>query len=301
MAARLAVLLVHGMGNPTPSFALPLVERVARVLGPRAREIAFEACYWGDLLQRQQDVTWQRLQRAPMRHRAARRWIVSALGDPVSYLSGYLRDVPGAGPARAPAYVAVHARLRESLRTLAARTAPDAPLVALAHSLGGVVVSNHVWDEQRRHGALRPRAELAPPEAPTAAAHEAVDAAGGVAETPMERMETLAGLVTYGCNIPLFLPPSAPIECIAFPPPALPAPWRDGARWLNVYDPDDLLGYPIAEVWDELHGTVIVDRALEVGGVLTGWTPWAHTLYDTDDDFVALVADELRRVLDAGR
>ena len=294
--ARVGVLLVHGMGNPTASFAVPLVERLVRALAPDDARVAFEACYWADLLQGQQDRTWARLQRKPMRHERARRWIVGTLGDPVSYLAGYLRQGE-------PAYAAVHARLRARLVDLARRVGGDAPLVVLAHSLGGVVASNYVWDEQRRHGAVHPHARRATPGAPTTGAHPApgVGAHGpaSAGETPMERMETLAALVTYGCSIPLFLPPSPPIECIRFPPPTLAPRLRAVATWLNVYDPDDLLGYPIGDVWDVTHGTTITDVPLEVGGALVGWTPWVHTRYDTDAGFVALVRDVIARVLAA--
>jgi len=47
-------------------------------------------------------------------------------------------------------------------------------------------------------------------------------------------METLTTLITFGSNIPLFLPPSPPIECIRFPHPVLPPQFAAAARWKNV-------------------------------------------------------------------
>jgi hypothetical protein len=190
---------------------------------------------------------------------------MSALGDPASYLSGYFRN-------DAPVYAKIHECVRTSLERLDARlgTVGNKPLVVLAHSLGGVVMSNYIWDEQRGQGAGR---------------------------TAFERTETLTGLVTYGCNIPLFLPPSPPIECVRFPAPTLPAQYRPAAAWRNVYDPDDVLGYPIADIWDEPHGTVIDDVAINAGMWPMSETPFAHTAYDRDDDFLDIVERVLRGVL----
>lgn len=282
MTNRLAVLAIHGMGNIGPSFAEPMINRLIEELGPLAGNLAFETCYWAPLLQRQQDVTWERLLTSGnMSQHSARRWIVSALGDPVSYLSGYLgKD--------APAYDAVHECMRAALERLERRVIPDAPLVILAHSLGGVIASNYLWNEQRASGTVQPAKELTPLTAPGSGKRSAIG------RTPFQRLERLTTLITYGCNIPLFLPPAPPIECVAFPPPQLPDDWKALSRWLNVYDPDDLLGYPIAGIWDDAKGTSIDDVPLEVGPWPVGETPFVHSFYDRSTGFIQLIAEELR-------
>lgn len=283
MPASVGVLALHGMGNPAPSFAEGMFAALIDELGPIANNVAFETCYWSPILQRQQDVTWERLRNSgPMDQQMLRRWVVNALGDPVSYLSGYLES-------GRPAYDAVHECLRASLSRLEHRLIDgDRPLVVLAHSLAGVVVSNYVWNEQRASNTVRPTRERTPPNATASGTSRAVG------RTPFERMERLLKLVTYGCNIPLFLPPSPPIECIVFPPPQLPQAWKASSRWINVYDPDDVLGYPIAKIWDDDKGTFIDDVALDVGPWPLGETPLAHSLYDRDPDFIRLVAAEIR-------
>lgn len=295
-----AVLAIHGMGNPTPGFAEPLFRGLARRLGDDAARVALEPCFWSDLLEGQQEVTWQRMTEGgpAMRQRTLRRWIVRALGDPAGYLSGYLRDHAGG----APAYVAVHERVRDTLRRLERRLArdgrpADAPLVVLAHSLGGVVMSNYLWDQQAYASgvlaAARPDEPPATP-SPTRPLDQRV-----FGETPFERGETLTAIVTYGCNIPLFLPPAAPTRCIAFPPPTLSPALRRAARWLNVFDPDDVLGYPIARIWDQPPERPIEDVALDVGWPLLSATPLAHTLYDRSARFQARVREVLGEVLAA--
>jgi hypothetical protein len=267
MAARAGVLIIHGMGDPEPSYAEGLIRRVRERLGPSADDAAFEACYWAPILQPKQDVTWQRMLRSGrMDLKAARRWIMSALGDPATYLSGFFR-------AGRPAYADIHACVRSTLARLsdALGGRQDAPLVVLAHSLGSVIVSNYIWDEQQ--GA---------PE---------------IGRTPFERMETLTGLVTYGSTIPLFLPPGRPAVCIRFPPPMLPPPLAAAAVWKNIYDPDDVLGYPLADIWDDPQGTRIVDVDINVGLWPASETPFSHTFYDRDGDFLEHVVELVSAVL----
>ena len=66
--------------------------------------------------------------------------------------------------------------------------------------------------------------------------------------SPFERMEWLVGLVTFGLNLPLFTFAYDPVEAIAFPGGGLPPDEADKARWLNYYDKDDVLGYPLKPI-----------------------------------------------------
>jgi hypothetical protein len=294
-AARLAevgVVIVHGMGDPSRGFAQPLIDGLTRLLRDDAGAIAFEPCFWSDILQESEDEVWRRLQESPtpMHLGALRAWVVGTLGDPTGYLSGYEKQ-------GVPVMHRVHQRLADSIGALELRVRDPAraPLVVLAHSLGGVVVTNYLWNLERAAGEVgTPVSSSLHPGARDVARH-------CIGDTPMQRLETLAGLVTFGCNIPLFLPPEPPYECVRFPRPSLPPQLRESARWLNVYDPFDILGYPLANLWDEAHGTTIDDVALEVGMPGISLTPFSHTRYWTDPAFQSLVSGELRRVLSAAR
>ena len=56
--------MIHGMGDPAPSFAALLIDGLSRSLGDDAAAVAFEPCFWSDILQPSQDEIWRRLQRA---------------------------------------------------------------------------------------------------------------------------------------------------------------------------------------------------------------------------------------------
>jgi hypothetical protein len=289
-AARLGVVIVHGMGDPEPGFADALIEGVSRRLRADAAAVAFEPCFWSDILQAGQDEIWSRLHRAraPMRLAFLRRWVVANLGDPTGYLSGYERQ-------GIPVMHLVHQRFAQSLAAVERRLGDPAgsPVLVLAHSLGTVVVTNYLWNLERAAG-----------EVGTGAASSMYASAREVARqpfgaSPIQRLETLAGIVTFGCNIPLFLPPVPPYECVRFPRPGLPAHLRAAARWVNVYDPFDLLAYPLNELWDEAHGTVIEDVPLEVGLPGISMTPLSHMGYWADGAFHRMVARVIRSVLAA--
>lgn len=272
MGAKLAVLMIHGMGEheDDPDFAAKMVKRLRKRLGGRAGDVEFGSCWWAPVIAQYQRQVWERMTGSgkPLRARALRKFVVNYLGDPVMYLSGYLR---GGNPA----YEQVHECVRGSLATLAgALQKPDeTPLMVIAHSLGATIISNYVWDQQAKD-------EPALPET-----------------TPFTRMETLTSFISYGSTIPVFLPPRRPLECIKFPPPMLRPEYRAVAAWENVYDPDDILGYPIDPVWDVKHGTVIDDIPIRAGFPLLSMTPLSHILYDKDDDFLDVVEDRMNVIL----
>lgn len=290
--AEIGVVIVHGMGDPEHSFALPLIDGLSRSLAGDAAAVAFEVCFWSDILQASQNEIWRRLQlgAATMHLGGLRSWAVGTLGDPVGYLSGYERR-------GTPVIQLVHQRLADSLGAVERRLndSPQAPVVVLAHSLGCVVVTNYLWNLERAAGEVGTGAVSTMHAGAREAARRAI---GG---TPVQRLETLAGLVTFGCNIPLFLPPALPYECVRFPRPGLPPNLKAVARWLNVYDSFDILGYPLSDLWDETHGTKIDDVPLEVGMPGLSITPFSHAHYWADAGFHTLVAGELSRVLGATR
>lgn len=127
-------------------------------------------------------------------------------------------------------YGSIHEKIRSTLADIRVELGDvDKPLIVVAHSLGGLIMSNYVCDAE--HGSTsedgcRPLSEW----------------------SAFERAETLVDLVTMGCNIPLFTLAYDEIESITFPPATLEPGLLDVARWLNVYDRDDVLGYPIKQL-----------------------------------------------------
>ena len=156
--------------------------------------------------------------------------------------------------------------------------------MVLAHSLGGHIMSNYIWDRQcgRQPSLL----------------------------LPLWPIPTLAGLVTFGCNIPLFALAYRAAKPIDLPGSAITKPEViDATRWLNFTDKDDVLGWPLRPLYAKDYPDLtpaqqqtvnkLEDYEIRVGSFATGWTPAAHDGYWTDDDFVSPVADYLQRLLAA--
>jgi len=78
-------------------------------------------------------------------------------------------------------------------------------------------------------------------------------------------METLAGCITFGCNIPFFV---------------------------FAYAKKDIK--PINQAYNK-----VIDRdiPINVGGILTSWNPMSHQKYWTDNDFTKPVARFIKTLL----
>jgi len=271
--AELGVLVVHGMGAQRPGcthgFATAVDGVLARAGVPKGT-VLWEEGYWADVLNGAEDDLWLRMAAGgELEWTRLRRFFLTAFADAVAYQ----RSVPGTGSPDAT-YARIHARLRERLERLRDALGADRPLVVVAHSLGTVIASNYAWDEQHR---------------PTSGA------------SPFARLETLAGLITLGSNLPLFTLALPQVECIAFPAPGLPRALREAARWINCYDPDDVLAWPLRPLGGGYETRVAEDRIVNVGDWRTSWNPASHERYWDDEDVLAPTAELLRQLVLAGR
>jgi hypothetical protein len=87
-------------------------------------------------------------------------------------------------------------------------------------------------------------------------------------------------------NLQAFFPPGTPPEKIA-----------EVTQWLNFYDPDDILGYPMKSLDPKYAKTVTRDIAVNVGNLLRSWNPASHTEYWTDNNITRPVAELLHGIL----
>jgi len=269
MDKKLAILVIHGMGSQSPDFAAGMIEEVnARIddAGRDAAQIAWQPVFWADILEPRESAFLQRARKqGDLDYIGLRRFVLSALGD----ASAYQKVESGENST----YAQIHTRLREAITRLYQEglgTRP-VPLLIMAHSLGGHIMSNYIWDMQRP-GA-------------------------GTGLSPFERLHRLAGIITFGCNIPLFTFAYQEVKAIRFPPSQLPAALKAKAQWRNYYDPDDILGYPLRPISDSYRQTVNKDIAINVGSIFSSWNPMSHSGYWTDNDFTRAATAQLLSLL----
>lgn len=278
MANKMGVLIVHGIGSQEADFANEMIEELQERIsasGNAITEIAWQPVFWADILEHKEQSLWNQLARGnDLDFVKIRKFVLSVLADAVAY-----QRIPG---NQENIYDQIHKRVHQKLLNLKDKLGGSKPLVILAHSLGGHIVSNYIWD--RQHGYEQ-------------------DIYG---TSPLEKMETVAGLVTFGCNIPLFTLAYEPVEAIQFPPKNLskffppsvsPQKLQTEVKWLNIYDPDDVLGYPLKPLSPSYKAAVTKDLEINAGGILTSWTPASHTYYWTDNDVTRPVAKLISGIL----
>ena len=262
MSAELGILVIHGMGSQEENFADEIIDELNDRVDDRGKDsnlIAWESVFWANILEPRQNQYWLDSKNSNNLDAVRlRKFMITAFGDASAYQKV---DSP-----HNTTYEAIHAIIRTRIKSLyeIGLGARPKPLIILAHSLGGHIMSNYIWD-----------------------AHRAAD----MTISPFERMYKVSGIVTFGCNIPFFTFAYDNVVPIRFPHPTLPDYLKVKARWLNFFDPDDVLGYPLKSINAAYANVVDEDNAINVGGIFTSWNPLSHGKYWTDNDFTNPVAD----------
>ena len=279
----LGVLVVHGMGRQQPGFAEGLRAAVTARLGQASKPLVWQEALWAPILEPRETALWDAMEKAvdpggrPIKLDWVwvREFILHNFGDATAYQRDH--HIESAGQL-------IHQRISNAIEMLSERLGdPSAPIVVMAHSLGGHIMSNYIWDRQH------PARHTPPGE-------------------PLMPVPTLAGMITFGCNLPLFAlayRDAKPIDLpgVAISDPALVA----AVRWLNFLDRDDVLGWPLRPVYEKDAADFtpgqrrtldhLEDHELSVGGMLTGWNPASHDYYWEDPVFVQRVAEYLHSIL----
>lgn len=288
MNFKLGVLLVHGMGNQDAGFANAMIEELkarVRKKGGDDKQIVFEPVWWAPVLaQKQENLLRFLADGNDLDRMDLRRFVMHSLADAIAYQDTYRST----SQDQINVYHQVHGkiaesmtRLRERLQGGAAPGQPEPPLVVIAHSLGCHMMSNYIWDVRHAKPAKQPK-------------------------TAFERFDTLTSMITFGCNIPVFTLAYTNLEPIEFPVPGVdkffpsgttPQQLAEVQKWLNFYDPDDILGYPLRTMDPAYAKTVTADIPVNVGGLLRSWNPASHTEYWRDNDVTKPVAELLHEIL----
>ena len=273
-----ALLVIHGMGQhtkPKPdeprhlSFAEPLYRALLRRFdGAAHSHIVLREVFWADILQTRQDTLTDAMAQV-VKVGPGRRLMLSYIGDGANFQYS---------PRYDSTYQRVHQRIENSLRSLAAVVEPTTPLIILAHSLGGHMISTYLWD---RNKTMFP---------------------GETARQAFVRGATLSNLITFGCNIPIFV--FGHLNICAINPRA----WATGGHlratwWDNYYTTADFLSFPLATTGGDYARLAdgsgpelpqLEDHAIKVGGPLTSWTIASHGRYWDADALIDPVAERVR-------
>ena len=154
---------------------------------------------------------------------------------------------------------------------------PDCPVVIIAQSLGAQVISSYLWDAQRSRGIWEPQ-------------HIAAFGIKTPNRDAFLKLATTRYLLTTGCNIPLIVSGLEHVIPIDKP--------NDEFRWLNYYDQDDVLGWPLKDMYDyEDTSARPEDVVVSVGNLLTSWNPLSHSAYWTSPSFIRAAGSLIKQLL----
>lgn len=271
---KVAVLVLHGIGNHSPDFADDMIDELKERLGEVAPHFIFQPCMWGGALDARQKKMADVMAPLVDKTRIRRELVLGGFGDLISYL--------GSPTGRSEYAEGIHKRVEDGLAHLEAKLRRDGenpettPLVIMGHSLGCYVASNYLWDHQHSEGGTE-----------------------AVARSPFTACDTMVQFITFGCNLPLTslaideLQVARPVGkswegCFTDQGADL---YRASVKWLNFYDPDDILGFPLRPLGGGYEREVR-DVEINTGGLLL-----AHTGYWCDNSMTKPVAARLHQLL----
>ena len=277
MSQKIAVALIHGVGNQGPEFAdimtSELYEAFSDLLPNDDKSVhdkmTIRPVYWADILARKQRVLWNILRHEDgLGLNTLRNFMMNFVGDATAYQPGR---------SRREIYERIHTRLATVLHELAEEAGPEAPLCVVAHSLGTVIAHNFFFD----------LGEI-------------------LCETP-EQLSSLSSCET-GQTLALFYTMGSPLALwsmrydnyipIPFPGSALAELYSTlKPQWINYYDKDDVLAFPIRAIsrghFQLAKEGLLKDRQVNVGNLFRSWNPLSHMGYWKDKDVVKPIAQSL--------
>lgn len=146
----------------------------------------------------------------------------------------------------------------------------------LAYSLGCHVLSNYIWDSQQKDpssGVWK---------------HENIKALDNK-EKSFLKLKSMSKLITIGCNIPVFVSGYKDIEPFN--------KLNKNFKWINLYDKDDILGWPLKPLSKE-YKDLVQDVAINANEnlkdlVFKSWNPLSHESYFGDKKVIQTVSDAI--------
>jgi Serine hydrolase len=259
MSKKLGLLTIHGMGETERGYYEDFKKSLESSLNKNIwSQIEFEPIFYQSALQDYQDRVWENMRKNNLlAWQDVRKFMLFGFSDASSmeHRANSDRSV----------YKRTQKTIFNSLRTVREELETNnKPLLIVAHSLGCQVISNYIWDAQSSKGIW----QVGCKDYPDFKAEQ----------EDFLKLKNLSYLFTTGCNIPLFVAAFEEIIAIDKPNPNF--------QWLNYYDKDDVLGWPLKSLSPSYNNVVDKDIEMDSGKLWQSWNPQSHNGYWTDDEFI---------------
>jgi hypothetical protein len=273
MKKKLGIITIHGLGETLPDYSNELETILRQYLGSDIwSKVHLESIYYQGILQKNERRLWNDMQHIPpkkLRWVDLRKFMLFGFADATSLEHDNENDNS--------VYKQTQKIIVESLRkTIINLDNQNSPLILIAQSLGGQVISNYIYDSQVGKGIWK---------------EGTIDYLNpGSDEEDFLKLKTLRCLCTTGCNIPLFVGGFDEIK------PFDKSKMHNEFQWKNYYDRDDALGWPLKPLSDE-YSQLVEDIEIDSGDFSSSWNPLSHTYYWTDSDFNKPLMQEIRNLI----
>ncbi|MEP1740273.1 MAG: hypothetical protein ABJI92_08605 [Kangiellaceae bacterium] len=260
---RLAIAVIHGLGSEEEFYSVELKHRITEeyVKGAEGRledDLLFFEIYWADLVRDELEAFRKKANyKGDLAYQNLRQIMTDTQALALLYTPG------------TEVYESINNRIKDGMRKFASHrrvNTDETPLVVLAHSYGGVMMSHFIKSMQEGKSQL----------------------------SNFETMKTLVGYITFGNPQGMYTLEGLDSELghsCKITGEALPADLAKRSRWYNFYDKDDIVAYPLKGLSEEFDKHVDGDFEINVGSAATSWNPACHTGYWEDKDFYKPVAD----------
>lgn len=277
MTQKIAIAVIHGAGTPNENFADEIITHITKRFTKKLsiknaeKELVFEPVFWSSIFEPEQKKLWKRLQdNNYLNYSRLRRFVIDFLADAIAYQPTALGNQN---------YDKVHSIVAASINRLREKAGVNAPLCIISHSLGSIVASNYFYDLQFKRENM------------------GIETVKCTSNSPIEQCQTLTQFYTMGSPMALwslrYIDFGSPITV---PSPMIPRYYPNiQGEWLNFYDKDDVLAFPLKGVNEAYRKAVTKDIAVNVGGLLTSWNPLSHLNYDSDNEVITPIVNGLVR------
>ncbi|MEX0939532.1 MAG: hypothetical protein WDZ59_16835 [Pirellulales bacterium] len=254
---KIGVLTLHGVGShwPGSAFDQELRQALRKEAGGKATIVIKSIYYHGDSRRRQSEL-WNQFDRmenddaSSLDHKLVRRLMLTSLGDALAY---------GNNPNdESSFYRDVHKQVRNAIGEMEAELGGACPVAVVAHSLGCRVIIDYVRDAQTSTGIWQ----------------------GEKDASEFHKLAGLRLLITTGCTIPFYESPRPSAEQRFFQP-------GENFQWINFYDRDDLLGWPLRPLGGDFDAVQDEERNY-VGSSVT-----SHMRYWRDEELNEEIARKI--------
>ncbi len=144
MSQEISIVVIHGMGSQKANYSHLLRDEINKRLGKeKAKHVTWGEIYWANVLAPRQTAYLKRANRNnDLDLITLRKFAISALGDASAYRKTADR--------KDSAYEDIHKKVSAVVEELDDPDQPKKPLIVMAHSLGGYIMSNYIYDMQKR-------------------------------------------------------------------------------------------------------------------------------------------------------